>query len=285
MLIDLRNGNCLNLLPLIPDKSIDAIITDPPYPEIKREYGKISSDDWHRMMQKVVLESKRILKEKGSAVFILQPNSEKIGTIRPWLWDFMSWACKEWNMVQDVWWHNTVAQPNAHSQRKYGLMRPSVKACVWLGSPECYRNQDEVLLPLKITKHNKSNKLKYKPSGYTMREARCLNTSIERGGATPFNLLKFSNVYNKKCSGSFGHGAGTPYKLTEWWVKYITKPGNTVLDMFSGVATTGIVCQELNRHYIGIERFQKYHDVAVGRLSASSPTTRLTTSTISSSSS
>jgi len=264
--IQLYCDDCLNHLPKINTDSINAIFSDPPYPEIKRDYGKMSVSDWFDMMKEVILESKRILKEDGSAVFVLQPNSEKVGSMRTWLWEFMVWAGKEWNIVQDVWWHNTAAQPNRHSQRKYGLMRPSVKACVWLGSPKCYRNQNEVLLPLKVKKHTKDNKLKHFPSGYTMREARCLNTSIERGGSTPFNMLLMSNTFNKKCSGYFGHGAGTPYKLTEWWVKYITRPGDTVLDMFSGVGTTGAVCLENNRNYIGIEKCEAYHKTANERL-------------------
>lgn len=263
--INLYCDDCLNALPKIGDKSINAIITDPPYPEIDRSYGKISELDWMDLMKVVVLQSKRILKDDGSAMFILQPNSRCVGSMRIWMWEFVTWCGKEWNLIQDVWWHNPSAQPNVHSQRKYGLMRPSMKMCVWLGSPTCYRNQNEVLLPLKITKHNKTNTLKHKPSGYTMREARCLNTSIERGGSTPFNFLKFANVYKKKCAGGFGHGAGTPIDLLDWWVRYITRPGDLVLDMFSGTASTGLVCKNLGRNYIGIEKDSKFHEFAQSR--------------------
>jgi len=266
--MELYNANCLEKLPDIPDHSVDAIFADPCYPEIGREYGKMTVEKWMDMMQEVVRQSKRIVTKNGSAVFVIQPNSEKIGKMRTWVREFMIWAAKEWNLIQDMYWHNTAAQPNRHSQRKYGLMRPSVKMCVWLGEPDCYRNQDEVLLPLKESykKHKNDNELIHYPSGHTMRKKRCLDTTIARGGSTPFNIVLMSNTYNRKCSGSFGHGAGTPHKLTEWWVKYITKPKDTVLDMFSGVGTTGVVCQENDRNYIGIENFHKYHEVACERL-------------------
>ena len=264
-MIDLRNEEALEGMKKIMDKSINTVFTDPPYPEVDRDYGRMSEADWHCLMHGVVKECQRVLKPKGSAIIILQPNSAKIGNMRTWLWEFMAWAGKEWNIVQDVWWHNTAAQPNCHSQRKFGLMRPSVKVCVWLGEPDCYRNQDAVLLPLKITKHHKTNELKHNPSGYTMREARCLDTAIERGGSTPFNVLLMPNTHNRKCAGSFGHGAGTPYRLTEWWVKYTSRPGDTVLDMFSGVGTTGMVCKALDRNYIGIEKDEGYHKIAQGR--------------------
>lgn len=264
-MIELHFDDCLQKLPQIPATSIDAIFTDPPYPEINREYGKMASDDWMAMIKRVTLEFRRVLKPAGSAVIILQPNSMKLGMMRSWYWDYMSWVIKEWNLVQDVWWFNTAAQPTGHSHRKHGLMRPAVKSCIWLGEPTCYRNQDEVLLPLK-PRRSQNNELLYRPSGHHMRAARCLNTAIERGGATPFNLLAIPNNYDKRCAGGFGHGAGTPYRLTEWWLKYITKPGELVLDPFSGVATTGLVCRDLGRSYIGIEKFEKYHDVAKSRL-------------------
>ena len=267
-MINLQFGNCLELLKEIPDKSVKAIVSDPPYPEIKRDYGTMSENDWHEMMHQVIIQAKRILTDDGSAVFFLQPNSKHVGEMRIWLWEFVVWASKEWNMVQDVWWFNPSAQPNVHSQRKYGLMRPSVKMCLWLGSPDCYRNQDEVLLPLKITEHKKTNELKHKPSGYTMREARCLDTSIERGGSTPFNMLKIANTYDRSCAGAFGHGAGTPFRLTEWWVKYLTQSNDMIVDPFSGTGTTAIACFRNQRNHIGIEQIESYHLTALQRIAA-----------------
>ena len=146
-----------------------------------------------------------------------------------------------------------------------------MKICLWLGPPDCYRCQDEVLLPLKecVTKA-KSKQEKFdierRPSGYSMRSGRCLKTTIERGGSTPFNFLKFPNVMIKgKSPGSHGHGAGTPWGLMDWWIRYLTLPGETVLDMFSGTAQTGLVCHSLGREYIGIEQIEQYHQIAQKR--------------------
>jgi len=141
-------GDCLKLLPKVDSRSMPSILSDPPYPEIDRAYGRLSEAEWMQMMKQVVLECRRVLTPKGSAVFVLQPNSSRVGTVRPWLWDFLGWCAREWNIVQDCYWANSVVPPNVHSQRRYGLMRPCLKYLVWLGAPDCYRNQDEVLLPL-----------------------------------------------------------------------------------------------------------------------------------------
>jgi len=82
----LIHGDCRKKLKDIPSNSVDAIITDPIYPEVNKSYGRITEETWHELMRNVVTESKRILKPKGSAVFILQPNYEKIGKMRIWLW-------------------------------------------------------------------------------------------------------------------------------------------------------------------------------------------------------
>jgi hypothetical protein len=143
--VTILHGDCLEILPTLEAGSVDAIITDPPYPEIDREYGRLTEAEWHDMMHIVVIECRRVLKPSGSAVFILQPNYERIGRTRPWFWEFVAWAAREWNLIEDVYWWNTTALPNAGCERRNGLLRRSVKPCVWLGDPECYRDQDAVL--------------------------------------------------------------------------------------------------------------------------------------------
>jgi hypothetical protein len=65
--------------------------------------------------------------------------------MRLWLWKFVAWAGREWNLVQDVYWWSHDAMPLSGTSRKQGLLRHSVKMCVWLGASTCYRNQDNVL--------------------------------------------------------------------------------------------------------------------------------------------
>ena len=55
-------GDCRDLLPTLADASIDAVITDPPYPEIDRAYGRLTELEWHELMREVVRETRRVLK-------------------------------------------------------------------------------------------------------------------------------------------------------------------------------------------------------------------------------
>lgn len=141
----LIHGECRLELKKLASQSIDLILTDPPYPEIDREYGRITENDWHDLMKTVVTEGRRVLKPTGSMVVILQPNFNKVGKMRLWAWEFVVWAGREWNLIQDAYWWSYDAMPLSGTNRKQGLLRQSVKMCAWLGPPSCYRNQDNVL--------------------------------------------------------------------------------------------------------------------------------------------
>src|SRR5205085_12430206 len=201
----------------------------------------------------------RVLRPHGSAVFILQPNAEKIGQMRGWLFEFQAWACREWNIVQDVYWWNYTTLPSAFAMPQHGLLRTSVKHCVWLGAPDCYRNQDAVLWTESDRAKaerlaNRANRRVGSPSGQGVNKHTVSNAALRRGGVTPFNLIPTSNGAGNGESGSYGHGAGTPKALCEWWIKYLCPVGGTVLDMFAGLGTVGYVAQQLERNAILIER-------------------------------
>jgi DNA modification methylase len=263
-------GDCREVLPTLPAGSVDAVITDPPYPEIDRAYGRLTEAEWWALVRPVVGEVRRLLKPSGSAVFVLQPNSERLGRMRPWLWEFMAWVCRDWNMVQDVWWWNHVTAPTAHCQRDVGLLRPSVKALVWCGVSSCYRDQSAVLWSESASNRamDRSDRaLRYRPSGLNMRNGRCAAVADERGGVTPFNLIPLPSTSSTHSAAANGHGAGTPLTLCRWWVKYVCPPGGTVLDPFQGSGTVGMAALREGCSYIGIEKVPEYHAIAERRLS------------------
>jgi DNA modification methylase len=262
-------GDCRDVLLSLDSQSIDAVITDPPYPEIDRAYGRLTEEEWWDLMMAVVVQVRRVLSPTGSAVFILQPNSKHVGSMRPWLWRFMLWVCEHWNMVQDVWWWNPAAFPMVHCHRDMGLMRPSVKACVWCGASSCWREQAAVLWAQAKSSRARSRDdwtLRYNPSGAHNRVGRALATADARGGVTPFNLLPVPNTDSTHSAGANGHGAGTPQELCRWWVRYLCPPGGVVLDPFQGTGTVGMAAVREGCGYVGIEKVFDYHTIAQKRL-------------------
>lgn len=241
----------------LPDASVDAVVTDPPYAEVDRHYGRLTEAEWRNLMDEVVPEVRRVLKPRGSAVFILQPNLERIGRMRVWLFRWIADMAEEWNLIQDAYWWNTAALPSGCAPIG-GMLRPSVKPCVWLGPPDCYRDQDSVLwtpTDRAVAMASTERVTRASPSGRTVNNARMGETAIRRGGVTPFNLLPIpaASSSGDRSAGAKGHGAGTPYELAAWWVRYLCPEDGLVVDPFAGTGTMGHAALDQGRRWLGAD--------------------------------
>lgn len=275
--MNIIHGDCCSKLRSIPDASVQLLLTDPPYPGIPREYGTWNEEEWTDLMNAVMPEFRRVLTPTGSAIVILQPNSESAGRMRLWHLEFQATWGRKWNLVQDAYqWNHSQLPIGAATTR--GLMRGSVKHCCWFGEPDCYRNQDAVLWgESEDAKRRKladraalaagrPRKTKYTtPSAYRRKNdaarldaARIQAASDRRGGVTPFNVIMAGNTSSAPGAAGTGHPSRTAPDLVRYWIRYLTKPGDTVLDPFAGSGTTLFVAHEEGRNVIGIEQNEKY---------------------------
>lgn len=88
---------------------------------------------------------------------------------------------------------------------------------------------------------------------------------LERG-AYPKSVQKIKGVPN--CNGGRLHPTEKPVALMEYLIKTYTNEGETVLDNCMGSGTTGVACKKTGRNFIGIEKDEKYFEIAVSRVSA-----------------
>jgi site-specific DNA-methyltransferase (adenine-specific)/site-specific DNA-methyltransferase (cytosine-N4-specific) len=267
----LIHGDCRRELKKIASHSIDCIITDPPYPEVRprgKSYPRISETDWHSLMRDVVTECRRILKPKGSAVFVLQPNAAEMGKMRLWPWRFVLWAGESWNLVEDAYWWNPTAIPTRGAKREFGLLRPSLKWLVWLGPPDCFRNQNNVLWATSdalAAKRREAAARIVSASGTSCRNSTITKSADERGGTTPFNLIPLSA--SGQPAGTEDHPAATPYDLAAWWCRYLLPSGGVLLDPFAGSGTMLLAGLDHGAsRVIGIEREKRYLQIAKRRI-------------------
>lgn len=272
-----HHGDCREVLRSMPDGVADAVITDPPYPHIQREYGYWTETEWHALMEAVMPELRRVLRPKGSAMFVLMPNMERLGRMRPWLWDFLARWTREWGMVQDAYAWTVNTMPSGGANSTFALMRPSVRFCAWFGPHDCYRNQEVVLwAPSEATRARAAayraagidrTPRVVRPSGHNINDAAAQLAHLRRGGVTPFNVLPVAGRSPQRGE-SNRHGAQTPPALSSWWIRYIAPPGGVVLDPFAGVASIGVEALRLGRRYIGIEATRHHYRAACKRLSS-----------------
>jgi len=117
----------------------------------------------------------------------------------------------------------------------------------------------------------KGYKAALRPSGHQVSE----NFNVDHGGSIPSNLLQFANTdsnghYLRECkrNGIKPHPARFPIGLPDFFIKFLTLPGETVLDPFAGSNVTGESAEALGRPWIGIELSEEYAQGSRFRFSA-----------------
>lgn len=94
----------------------------------------------------------------------------------------------------------------------------------------------------------------------------------DNSGAIPSNVLTFSNTsasdpYLRYCRdhGLPIHPARMPTGVPEFFIRFLTKPRNLVLDPFAGSNTTGAAAEKLKRRWVAIEANEEYVQASRGR--------------------
>jgi DNA modification methylase len=272
-------GNSLDyLFNVAEEESVDLIMTSPPFGLVrKKRYGNEDADkycDWFRPFAEGF---KRVLKENGSLVIDIG-GAWNPGTPTRSLYHFelLIMLCKEYgfHLCQEHYWWNPSKLPTPAEW--VNVRRVRVKDavnCVWWLSKTPYpkANNRRVLAPysesmLDLLKNG--YKAKERPSGHVISQ----NFSKNNGGSVPPNLLAIANTessshYQNYCrrNGLEIHPARFPSLLPEYFIRFLTDPGDFVLDPFAGSCVTGIVAEQLNRRWACVEINAGYLQGAIGR--------------------
>ena len=230
----LWNGDCLELMKDIPDKSIDAIICDLPYGSTQCKWDEIIP------IHLIWNEYNRIIKDGGAIVlFGAEPFSSllRVGNIKNFKYDWI------WNKKK---------AGNFRAVKSMPLMDYE-KISVFNHSKENYNPQ------MTIGKERKKG-------GYYSKHEQALSSGTKAKFNNlyyPKGIIEFSKANNKD---SKLHPTQKPLKLLEYLVKTYSNENDWVLDNTCGSNTTGIACYDLNRNYIGIEKDIDIYKVAKKRV-------------------
>lgn len=85
------------------------------------------------------------------------------------------------------------------------------------------------------------------------------------GGQYDFNCFE-TDSYRFGQPGKVDHPTQKPLELMRWNVRWLTNENDTILDPFMGSGSTGCAAMDSGRHFIGIEREEKYFDIACRRI-------------------
>lgn len=233
MSIQLLHGDCLEQFLNIPDKSVDLVLTDPPYGTTACKWDSVIPFEpmWKQVW--------RVLKPNGAAVFTAsQPFTSAL------VMSQIERFAYEWIWVKS----KITGVLNA----KKMPVRKHEQVLVFCDSKTTGTYNAQGLVPnRKITKQG-GNSNNY--------GARSSEPYFQEQTNWPRDVLEIPS------EGKTVHPTQKPVALMEYLIKTYTNEGDMVLDFTMGSGTTGVAAKNLNRSFIGIERDDKYFKIAQERI-------------------
>lgn len=260
----LFHGDSRAMLPLLPDNSVDLIVTSPPYADQRKNtYGGIAPDDYVAWFLPIAAQLKRVLKPEGS--FVLNIKERVVnGERHTYVLELIIALRKQgWLWTEEYIWHKRNSYPGKWPNR----FRDSWERLLHFTKQKNFAMyQDAVRVPMgdwsqsrlrNLSDTDKRRDESRVQSGFGKK----IENWVGRELAYPDNVIHMAT----EC-GNRGHSAAFPVELPSWFIKLFTQPGDTVLDPFIGSGTTAEAALALGRHFIGIELDDKYIKVAQERI-------------------
>lgn len=241
MKIDLKHGDCLNVMQDISDNSVDCIICDLPYGTTACSWDIIIPFD------ELWAEYKRIAKPNAAVILFGQEPFSSLLRVSN-LSDYR----------YDIYWEKERLTNINQVKRRVGKTVETISVF--------YKNQctyNPQMIP--YVGKPRSNKVK---NGKLGKLSDCNEKPVleyhDNGLRYPTQVWKFK----RDCLTSNLHPTQKPLALIEELIKTYSNEDDTVLDNCMGSGTTGVACKNLNRNFIGIEKDENYFDIAKKRIYA-----------------
>jgi DNA modification methylase len=234
-MINLLHGDCLELMKSIPDKSIDMVLTDPPYGTTACKWDVVIPFEpmWEQL--------KRITKDNGAiCLFGSEPFSSHLRLSNLKMFKY------------DLFWNKR--KPGNPLIAKHRPLRIVENISVFCKSKHQYFPQ-----MIEREKIKKSGKCKTRIKNFVTK-FEITNRSYSK--KFPVDLLDYSNASQKDRF----HPTQKPVSLLGYLIKTYTLENETVLDFTMGSGSTGVACKNINRNFIGIEKDEKYFEIAKNRI-------------------
>ena len=242
--VRLIRGDCLEVMPNLPGKSIDMVMVDPPY--------GITACKWDSVIPLELMweQLKRIVKPNGAIV-----------------------------MTASQPFTTTLIASNM-KMFKYSLVWKKSKICHFAQAPYRFLTEHEDIAVFSNGGTSKNAKIRmvYNPQG--LQDCNVVCKGKGHSDHRPSNIKQADYIQTKtgypksilefKSDSAKVHPTQKPVALMEYLIKTYTNEGEVVLDFAMGSGTTGVACRNLGRRFIGIESDEEYFEIAKKRIGGGS---------------
>ena len=266
-MIDLRLGDCLELMKDMPDGSVDLTVTSPPYDNL-RTYNGNNSHWGEHVWKEVIKELFRVTKVGGVVVWVVGDATIK-GSESGTSFKQALWAMEVgFNLHDTMIYHRpTFNPPNVRYYQEFEYMFVFSK-----GKPKYFNplNQPKSKKTTSITETKRDRKGNIASVGNKAKER--LTNSLSNSHRIKSNIWYIPAGYmvSTRDKVAFDHPAIFPDKLARDHITSWSNEGDTVFDPFTGSGTTGKMAVSLGRSFIGFELDPDYFAIAQKRIYGSS---------------
>jgi len=273
----LYNGDSAKLLAdlkIFPNKSVNLVVTSPPYADKrKNSYKGIHPDKYVEWFLPVTGQLKRILKDNGSFILNIKEHP-KNGERETYVLELILEMKKQgWLWIEEYCWYKKNSFPGKWPNR----FRDSWERCLHFAKRKDFKMyQDAVKVPIgdwaaKRFKSMSENDFIRHVSKNNVHLGRNVSNWLNKKKVFPHNVLVFeeehrlylSNVIETSADNSSkNHSAIFPIELPSWFIRLFTLENDVILDPFLGSGTTAVAASLNNRRYLGIELKKEYFDEA-----------------------
>jgi site-specific DNA-methyltransferase (adenine-specific) len=262
--MDLRRGDCLEVMRTMATGSVDLIVTSPPYADQRKStYGGVAPEDYVVWFMPIAAEMKRVLKPDGTLIINIKEKAVD-GERHTYVLELILAMKKQgWLWTEEYIWHKKTSVPGKWSNR----FRDGWERCLQFNKERAFNMyQEAVMVPVSASTTKRLKTLcandhqrtdSNTGSGFGINRSRLVNRSM----VYPDNVLQLSPETTNK-----NHSAAFPVDLPAWFIKLFSKDRDTVLDPFMGSGTTGVAARQYGRRFIGIEKNESYFSYASKRL-------------------
>lgn len=248
--INLYKGDCLELMRDIPDGSVDAIICDLPYGTTACKWDVVIPFEPLWAQYRRIIKKNRAIVLFGSEPFSSHLRLSNLKWYKyDWVWNKSHSSGFQYAKYRPLQRHEYILVFGIGRIKYIPQMMAGKLVMKRIGKPETKRDADTV-----VGGGVKNNLSLVKSDTYY-----------------PTTDQFFSCVSRNKSV----HPTQKPVALLEYLIKTYTLEGETVLDNTMGSGSTGVACVNLNRNFIGIEKDDKYFEIAKSRINEASLRTKI----------
>jgi site-specific DNA-methyltransferase (adenine-specific) len=248
-------GDCLEVMKDIPDKSIDMILTSPPYDNL-RDYNGYTFD-----FESIAKELYRITKEGGVVVWVVGDATIKGSETGTSFKQALYFKEIGFNLHDTMIYEKLCYMPLTHKRQEqaFEYMFVFSKGVPKTFNPRLKKNKEAGKTITGNRRHNGNDLEKIHGAGKQIKEyGQDINIWRYATGKTCYD----GDIEARK------HPAVFPSKLAEDHILTWSNEGDTILDPMAGSGTTLKMAKKNNRNYIGIEISPEYIDIINKRLSS-----------------